>query len=141
MAQAQQVVQQRGEFFLTEEEQAMVSKITAQLIGENAGKHELKGFFLDEEADNLYERRERMKKKHIQLKKAHLRAVRMHTVIGGFFGLIAGVAFGLDRSIGMSWFGTGATVVLFAIVGTAIGGVIGWIVANVSAECRHENRK
>lgn len=135
MAQTQQVIQQRGEFFLTEEEQAMVSKITAQLIGENAGKHELKGFFLDEEVDNLYERRER-----IQLEKAHLRAVRMHTIIGGFFGLIAGVAFGLDHSIGMSWFGTGATVVLFAIVGTAIGGIIGWIVANVSAECQHENR-
>ena len=47
MAQAQQVIQQqRGEFFLTEEEQAMVDEITAQLLSENAEEHD--GFF-DEE--------------------------------------------------------------------------------------------
>ena len=126
MAQAQQVVQQRGEFFLTEEEQAMVDKITAQLLSENAKERD-SGIFFDEGTIQNCPKRTRFEEFCI--------------IIGGVIGLLLGIATGFNYSAGKSMMDDYVATLLFAIIGIAVFGVIGWIVANVSAECRHENRK
>lgn len=118
----QEQIVQKPAFFLTEEEQAMVDEITAQLLSENAKEHNF-GIFFDEETIQNCPKRTRVEEFCI--------------IIGGVIGLFLGIAYSAGKSMMDDYVAT----LLFAIIGIAVFSIIGWIVANVSAECQHENSK